>query len=151
MKSSDLEGAVGADVSFVLHGVKELLGFQSCSPSSKVTRKFMVVRRRVAVVPLVGGAVLVEGGDLVVVAIELGYDLGSIHVADEELDVVVVEVEDLAFGDVAALDVVALQAVLDDYVRTFKLGVELVRLVFSRVKAEEDELTGAVDGLGSTL
>ena len=111
----------------------------------------MVVRRRVAVVPLVGGAVLVEGGDLVVVAIELGYDLGSIHVADEELDVVVVEVEDLAFGDVAALDVVALQAVLDDYVRTFKLGVELVRLVFSRVKAEEDELTGAVDGLGSTL
>ena len=89
---------------------------------------------------------LVEGGD---VAIELSYDLSSGHVTDEKLDVVVVEVEDLIFSNVAALDVVAL--VLDDDVETFKLGVELVRLVFSRVKAKEDEFTGAVDvlvGLG---
>ena len=34
---------------------------------------------------------------------------------------------------------------LDDDVGAFKLGVELVRLVFSRVKAKEDEFTGAVD------
>ena len=79
---------------------------------------------------------LVEGGDVVVVAVELSYDLSSGHVTNEELNVVVVEVEYLVFGNVAALDVVAL--VLDDDVGTFKLGVELVRLVFSRVKAKEN-------------
>ena len=41
---------------------------------------------------------LAEGGDVVVVAIELSYDLSSSHVTNEELDVVVVEVEDLIFS-----------------------------------------------------
>ena len=128
-------------VSFVLHCVEELLG-------PWFPELFTIIEGHEEVhcgAALRVTVVLVKGGDFVVVAVELGHGLGSVHVADEELDVAVVEVEDLVFGHVATLDVVAL--VLDNDVRTFKLGVELVRLVLGRVETEEDEFARAVDVL----
>ena len=59
------------------------------------------------------------------------------------------QVEDLFLGHVATLDVVAL--VLDDFVGTFELWVELVGLVLGGVELEQDELAGLVEvlvGLG---
>ena len=93
--------------------------------------------------------VLVEGGDVIVVAFELRDLDGICFGADEELDVVIVQVEDLFLGHVAALDVVALM--LDDFVGAFELGVKLVGLVLGGVEREQDEFAGAVEvlvGLG---
>ena len=75
---------------------------------------------------------LIDGLDSVVIAVELCKFPSSCFVAKEHLDVVIVEVEDLFLGDVAALDVVAL--VLDDFIRASPLGVELVGLVLGRIE-----------------
>ena len=63
--------------------------------------------------------VLVEGGDVIVVAVELRDSDGVCFGTYEQLDVVVVQVEDLFLGHVATLDVVAF--VLDDFVGTLEL------------------------------
>ena len=134
-----------ADVDLTLDGLKELLG--PGLPELLVAGEGDEELHRLAALRITG--VFVEGGDVIVVAIEQrNFDsvcLGTY----EELDVVVVQVEDLFLGHVATLDVVAL--VLDDFVGTLELRVELVGLVLGEVELEQDELAGLVEilvGLG---